>query len=234
MVDGGATLNAGGFTGIGRVTMSGTGTATFTVNGTGGTVASTADIVEVTGSAAGLLNVARIVDTVTVTNLNVNSAGTFTKGGPGTMNVTGAGTGSGLVSVAGGVLSASGSGNLGTGNVSVLSSAVSLSIQTGVTNAIDDNATLSLAGGGAAMTADAGFANLASGVNETVAGLFLGGTMQANGTYGSTLSMADFRDNEFFSGTGIITVIPEPGVLVSLLGGLGSLAGLQRFRRRKA
>jgi len=81
-----------------------------------------------------------------------------------------------------------------------------LEIQTGVTNAIGDLATLSLFGGGTAGLADQGFADLGSGIIETVASLLLGGVAQVPGTYGSTASGAMFQNDEFFAGTGIVAV----------------------------
>ncbi|MFO0790072.1 MAG: autotransporter-associated beta strand repeat-containing protein [Pirellulales bacterium] len=104
----------------------------------------------------------------------------------------------------------------GTGNVSVLSansvfagSSARISLVAGETNAIDDGATLSLAGGSVAAVADDGYANIGAGVNETVGGLILGGVAQTTpGTYGATGSGANFIFDEYFSGTGLITLAP--------------------------
>ncbi|MEO7299728.1 MAG: autotransporter-associated beta strand repeat-containing protein [Verrucomicrobiota bacterium] len=107
------------------------------------------------------------------------------------------------------------SATLGTGNVTVNSanlvfggSSAKLTISTGVTNAIADTATLTLAGGRAAGTADDGFVELQTGVNEVVAGLVLAGAPQAPGIYGSTTSSAPpaNQNDEFFAGPGIVTV----------------------------
>jgi autotransporter-associated beta strand protein len=161
------------------------------------------------------------------------TGGKLTKVGAGTLTLTGNNTYTGLTTVTGGTLVAGGvSGLLGTGSVSVENTAIKLTIQTGVVSAIGDAATLTLAGGGTAGTADAGFVDLGTGVNETVGGLVLGGLPQAPGTYGSTSSLATFKDNEYFAGSGIVTVIPEPGGASILLGGLNVLLGLHRFRKR--
>ena len=66
-----------------------------------------------------------------------------------------------------------------------------------------------------------------------MSGLFLNGVAQAEGTYGSTSSSATFKNDEFFSGDGIITVaaVPEPGTTALLLGALG-IFGFQYLRRR--
>lgn len=44
---------------------------------------------------------------------------------------------------------------------------------------------------------------------------------------------ATFKNDEFLAGTGMVTVIPEPGAGAMLLGGFNALLGLQRFRRRR-
>ena len=105
-----------------------------------------------------------------------------------------------------------------------------LTIHSGVINAIDDFATLILTGGSGVGAADGGFVNLGAGIDETVAGLVLCGTAQGIGTYGSTASLAAFQNDEYFAGTGIVTVVPEPGTAAVLIGGLGLLLG--RSRRR--
>lgn len=161
------------------------------------------------------------------------TGGKLTKVGAGTLTLTGNNTYTGLTTVTGGTLVAGGaSGSLGTGSVTVQNTAIKLTIQTGVVSAIGDAATLTLAGGGTAGTADAGFVDLGTGVSEIVGGLVLGALPQAPGTYGSTLSLATFKDDEYFAGSGIVTVIPEPGGTSILLGGFNVLLGLHRFRRR--
>jgi autotransporter-associated beta strand protein len=128
----------------------------------------------------------------------------------------------GGTTVTAGTLAATGSSvtAFGTGNVSVVSagavfggSFAKLAIQSGATNAIADTATLSLAGGNVAAVADDGYADLAAGINETVGGLVLGGTTETiAGTYGSSSSGATFQFDEYFAGSGIITLAPPAGV----------------------
>ncbi len=122
--------------------------------------------------------------------------------------------------------------DLGAGDVTVEGTAVSFTIQSGVLNAIADSALLSLNGGGTPGVADAGVAMLGENVNETVGDLLLGGVPQVPGTYGSSQSNATFRNDEYFNGPGILTVVPEPSTVLALCGGLSGLLGLQRFRRK--
>lgn len=127
----------------------------------------------------------------------------------------------GTIARAGNLVAAGASTNaFGTGDVTVESanlvfagSQAKLTISSGSTNAIDDLATLSLAGGNAPGTADDGFADLGFGVNETVGGLILGGAAQnLAGTYGSSSSGAMFVFDEYFSGSGLITLVPPAGL----------------------
>jgi fibronectin-binding autotransporter adhesin len=136
----------------------------------------------------------------------------------GVLVLNGANTYSGGTVVDGGTLLVSGpNATSGTGNVTVNSSSLvfagataKLSIEAGVLDAIADTATLSLAGGAVAGVADDGIADLGAGVNEIVGGLVLGGVVQGPGTYGSTASLATVQNDEYFTGTGIVTVPAQP------------------------
>lgn len=156
----------------------------------------------------------------------------------GTLSITGAGTSTGGYLVAGGILAVSGNGSLGTGAVTVDNSSspasvARLQVAAGATNALFDFGTLSLKGGGTAGVADQSWADLGAGVNETVGFLQLNGVNQPAGTYGSTSSLATNQSNEYFSGTGIITVtgVPEP-TSAALLGVIAT--GLLARRRQRA
>jgi len=109
------------------------------------------------------------------------------------------------------------------------SSIARLQILSGVLNAINDGSTLRLLGGGTAGVADENFAILGAGINETVGSLILGGVTQTSpGTYGSVASGANFQSDEFFSGTGVITLVPEPASVSLML-----MPALMLGRRRR-
>jgi len=196
-------------------------------------------------AAAGTGTSATPTGSMTFSNI-VSGPGSLTLTAPnsnidqGTLFLTGSNSYLGGTFVNGGIIALSGAAaTLGMGDVTVddaLSpdSIARLMIQSGVLNAIADTATLSLGGGGVLGVADDGFIELQSGVNETVSALFLDGLAQVPGTYGSSDSGAEHVDNEYFSGTGIITVVaavPEPGTASMLLAGLGAMLGARRFRR---
>jgi autotransporter-associated beta strand protein len=111
----------------------------------------------------------------------------------------------------------------GTGDVTVESahavfpnSVAKLSIAYDADNALADTAMLSLAGGNVPNVADDGYLELGSSglfyVNETVRALRLAGVPQQPGTYGSTASLAMHKLNEFFAGSGMLTVLAPSAV----------------------
>ena len=78
-----------------------------------------------------------------------------------------------------------------------------LTIQSGVNNAIDNSATLSLLGGGTLGVAEQGYADISDDINEVINALLLGGAPQPYGlTYGSTASSALVQSDEYFAGAG--------------------------------
>jgi autotransporter-associated beta strand protein len=128
----------------------------------------------------------------------------LTKGGAtgtGTLKISGANTYGGGTNVSIGTLELSGpSGTLGTGNVTASGAGTILAIDSGVTDAIANSATLSLS--------TSAIMSLGAGVNERVGFLSLDTAFQPNTTYGSSLSNAVVKLDQYFSGTGILTVGP--------------------------
>lgn len=154
------------------------------------------------------------------------------KNGLGTLLLSGAGanTFSGGVTINDGTVSAQKTGALGTGDVTVgetsATTTATLSITTGVTNAIADTAFLSLESSGANFAT----VSLATGINETVGGLFFNGVAQSAGTWGATGSGATNINNDWFSGTGLITVVPEPSTYVLIVSSVIGMIFLRRSR----
>lgn len=125
----------------------------------------------------------------------------------GTTVLSGANTYTGGTIVDGGTLTAAGSSaTFGSGDVTVNTG--NAAISAGVSNAILNTAKLTLLGGGTAGVADTGFMNLGAGINEIIGSLVLGAVTQPSGTYGSSLSSATFKLDEYFAGAGILTISP--------------------------
>ena len=59
--------------------------------------------------------------------------------------------------------------------------------------------------------------NLAAGINETVGYLFYNETTKRVGTYGSTVSTAQHKDDAHFSGSGVLTVLRDNSGTILLL-----------------
>jgi fibronectin-binding autotransporter adhesin len=133
------------------------------------------------------------------------NAGYERNGAGGTTVFTGANTYSGGTTVTAGTLQASGAAaTFGDGNVTVNGGA--LEILSGVSDAIDNAAMLTLAGGGTPGVADVGYLMLGAGINETVAGLTLVGLgAMPGGTYNST------THPEYFLGAGNL-IVPSAGL----------------------
>jgi fibronectin-binding autotransporter adhesin len=89
----GSVVQAGGMTNVGTVSLA--GTAQVKLNGTGLAVASSASVIEVTGSASGSIEVTRAGDSMTVANLNLT--GGLALSGAGNFKVIGAGSGTGAL-----------------------------------------------------------------------------------------------------------------------------------------
>ncbi len=138
---------------------------------------------------------------------------------------------SGGVTINDGTISAEKSGALGTGDLIIQetsgTSTAQLSILAGISDALYSTATISLfSDSGNYATLDLG-----AGVNQSIAGLSFDGSSQAAGTWGASGSGASNINDDWFSGSGVVTVIPEPSSLILLGIGFGLMAVLRRKRR---
>ncbi|MGB7159021.1 MAG: autotransporter-associated beta strand repeat-containing protein [Tepidisphaeraceae bacterium] len=195
-------------------------------------VIQSSSLIHVEGAASGSTTLAGVISGASGASLRLTAPGASANQGQ--LVLTNDNTYAGGTLVAGGMLLVSGNGDLGTGNVTVdnstsSSSTARLRIAADATDAIDDTATLTLLGGGSAGVADQNFADLLYAGTDTIGGLVLGGVPQTlPGTYGSTASGAAHPFDEYFSGPGTVTLVPEPTSLALL--GLGSLALVRRRR----
>ena len=140
-------------------------------------------------------------------------------GGTGTLILGASNTYSGGTIISSGKLTANHDGALGTGNISLTSGTVTLTLQNGATNNyINDNASLSVITGS---TVNLNF----TGTSDTVSQFIVNGVSQAAGTYGA----GNFPE---LTGTGTITVIGVPEPATWMLMGIGLLIGAQRLRRK--
>jgi fibronectin-binding autotransporter adhesin len=201
------------------------GTATVGGKNTSGTTTFAGPVnmfkgVQLTAALGGTVNFSGLIN---------DAAGTFavTKVGAGTVELSrpGGNTYDGGTIVNGGELIAKGDGVLGTGNVT-LNNGFELTLTNGTANNyIDDLASLLIFGDTATTKVNLDFLG-----TDTISGLAFNGAGQSAGTWGATGSGAQF-ESDYFTGTGILTVIPEPSSLVMMLAGFGMLVSVQRFRR---
>ena len=126
-----------------------------------------------------------------------------------TLTLAGTNSFSGSTTVSGGTLAVSATGTLGDDCTNIVVETGTLALQNSAV--IANSATLSLVSGSGAMV------DLAAGVNEAVRYLFVDGKMQRVGTYGSTDSSATHKDNTYFAGTGVLTVLSDnSGTMITL------------------
>ena len=153
------------------------------------------------GTAEGIVWV--LGTTTNTIGAKITGSGGLSKASTGMLTLTATNIYSGGTYVGGGTLRVGDgtySGTLGSGNVEVHAGA---KLQVSCTNAIADEATLSLVYAGLYN----GRLELDTDVNETIRFLYLGGTPMPSGTYGSSsASAADNKNDQYFSGAGVLTV----------------------------
>lgn len=239
----GVTVNAGGQLNLGPTasgqtfTFGASAATAITLNGDGPTAGSGA--LANAGNTTTLANTVTLASNSTISTANgltitgvITGPGALTKTGASTLTLNATNTHSGgtIVALGSGGLIVNNDGGLGSGNVDInATGGVRLTLQAGVTNNyISDNATLSLVNGAQANL------NYAMGQTDVVGGIVLNGVAQVNpGTYGSAASGAMFQ-SVFFTGTGTLTLIPEPSTWAMTIMGAGLLMTVQRFRRKKS
>jgi autotransporter-associated beta strand protein len=239
------SLSYGGvISGTGTVAVSGTGSQTLTGANTynGATTVSAGATLQLgngtTGNDGTIANSLSVVDNGTLiynrfgsTSYSgvISGSGSVQKLGAGTQTLTSTSTYIGGTTVSFGTLAVTGSGKLGTGNVTVAAGAT-LTLGSGVetsVNYVDNLSNLILSNSTSSV-----FLNFSG--TETVAGLSLGGIFQTPGLYyGAAYSGPDSGGTVLsnFSGTGDLLVVPEPGAGALLMSGIGMLIMVRRSRR---
>jgi autotransporter-associated beta strand protein len=152
------------------------------------------------GGAEGLVWV--LSTTTNTIGAKITGTGGLTKTGTGMLTLTGSNEYSGSNHVSGGTLrmgDGTYASNLGSGSVDVHAGATLILSCSG---AIADTATVSLYRYGLYN----GRIQLDEGVNETVKFLYLAGSGLPSGTYGASGSGADNIRDDYFAGTGVLTV----------------------------
>jgi autotransporter-associated beta strand protein len=157
----------------------------------------------------------------------ISGSGGLTKSGTGTLTITGANTYTGTTYVSSGTLivgDGTNSSRLGTtGDIFVAAGSL-LDLRNGSAIADDAKLTLTLSG------LFNGRINLAASINETVGSLYFGSSSQVAGTWGATGSGATHISDTYFTGEGILTVVPEPATWALLAFSLTTVVVLRRRR----
>ncbi len=180
--------------------------ATMNLNGFDQTIAS----ITRAGPAAGTVIITS--DTPATLTINQNASTTYEGRFAGSVSVVKNGTG--LLSLSNALSTTVGSfivsnGTLRVTPASSLGNSTNIVVAGGLLDlqndmAISDAATVSLS--------DGGILTLQAGLSERVDHLFLGGTQQPSGSYGSSASGADFTNDVYFAGPGQLVVWSSPPI----------------------
>lgn len=228
--------SSGGVAGTSVFTAANTYTGTTTINnstlqlGNGGATGSLSTSSTINGLSSGTFKINRsdaVAQGTAFSGSAITGSLKIEQAGAGSTTLNIANTFSGGVIVSGGTLIATANGALGSGSVSLTASGVNLTLQGAINDAVSDNASISLVDGSTVALNQ-------TGGSDSIAGLTLGslGIQTAPGTYGSTASGADHPFDAFFTGTGTLTLVPEPATYMLL--GVGLLICAQRLRRKRA
>ncbi|MGI9087124.1 MAG: beta strand repeat-containing protein [Chthoniobacterales bacterium] len=234
IVVGGSTTLSGSnaFTFNGSVTSSGSNSRTLTVSNTGGAILNGPVFLSDSNTAARSLTIngsSTVVINGVITNNNVGNTlvTSLSYSGTGTLTLANSNTYGGGTFISNGTVIATHDGAFGSGNITLSTNPVILTLQGATNNYIADTANVNIQIAGDTV-------NLNFTGSDLVGSLTVAGTQEPVGVYGSATSGAPNVLPQF-NGTGTFTVltqIPEPATY--MLMGIGILVCAQQFRRRKS
>ena len=148
------------------------------------------------------------------------------KTGPGTWTLSGPNNAyAGATSVSGGILIADAINACGTSDVTITGGQLTANATHSLSNNLVtvNGGTLAIVGDdclgntNTLMVAPSGTVQLDAGTKEVIGAIWLDGIEQPLGSYGSTASRAKYKDDTYFTGTGILYVGVEPPPLGTVI-----------------